>query len=107
VGLEKQKLAFPVSISLRFVLRTHHEVEASHQEDHVDKQKPMPAKGNLALRDECLCYVIASFAHSLTFNISVCFRETESEGNDQNRRTGAEPKKLGNSQFCIQETRSM
>ena len=71
-----------------------HEVETSHQQNHVAKEEPMALEGNLSLSNEGTSNAWAArLAHSLTFAVCLCLGKAHSEQNEQYRRAGTEPEK--------------
>lgn len=61
-----------------------HEVEAGHEEDHINEKEPVSLNGSSAFLEECICDVLSCFADSLTFNERVSLREEESEDDQEN-----------------------
>ena len=76
-----------------------HEVEAGHEEDEVDEYQPMFFEGDFAFAEEGRADPTSSFLpicpccpsnRSMLF-INLRLGQQQSQSDDDNRRTGAEP----------------
>jgi hypothetical protein len=69
-----------------------HEVEASHEKDHVSQKEPMALESNLSLGDESTSDIRASrLTNGYTLAICLCLGKAQSEQDDQNGRACTEP----------------
>ena len=68
-----------------------HEVEAGHEEDHVDEQDPVLLERVLALLHEELGRVGLLFADPLALLVGLGLGQAEAEDNNEDRGAGAEP----------------
>lgn len=69
-----------------------HEVEASHEEDHVSQKEPMALESDLSFGDESTSDVRASrLTNGYTFAVCLCLGKAQSEQDDQNGRACTEP----------------
>jgi len=75
----------------RLLGATDHEIETTHEKHHVDEQQPVALEGDFALGDEGLPDISTRLANTLTLDKGVCLWQTETKGDDEHWRTGAEP----------------
>jgi hypothetical protein len=69
-----------------------HEVEAGHEADEVDQEKPVLLQSDLALSDECACNAwTSSRALGLTLAERLGLGQAQTEEDDEDRRAGSEP----------------
>lgn len=72
-----------------------HEVEASHQQDKVDEQQPVPPESHFALAQEGLGDAAPGFLsrspHGLACLVDMCLGEHQAIQDDEDRRARAEP----------------
>jgi len=85
-----------VSIQVRWcgVTQAYHEVEACHEQHHVDEEQPVPLQRNFAFGDEGLSDIVSSFSDSLTLLVCLCLGQAETEDDYQDWGTCAEPEQL-------------
>ena len=68
-----------------------HEVETSHQKDHVDEEQPVILHCYLCFFHEGASDTVSCFSHSLTFLECICLGHQKAEDDDQDRRPRAKP----------------
>ena len=68
-----------------------HEIETSHQKDKVEQENPVLLKRNAAFGEESACKVTAGVADGDSVSECSGLRQTETEDDDQDGRTGSEP----------------
>lgn len=74
-----------------------HEVEARHEEHHVDEEKPVFLQRYFSLGEEDFRGVGRFLADSLALEVRVGLGEGEPEEDEEEGGAGAEPEELGGS----------
>ena len=74
----------------------YHEVEPSHEKDHVDKKEPVLLQRHFAFLHEDFCGIGGGFSDPLALLVGLRFWEAETEDDDQDWWSSAKPEELGN-----------
>ena len=74
-----------------YLATVRHEVETSHEKDHVAEEEPVLAEGDFAFGQECACDVTLGSSESLPVTVGLCFWQAQTENDDQDWRACSEP----------------
>lgn len=71
-----------------------HEIEPSHEKNHIGQQEPVFLECNLAFPHKCTGDITSRFTNLLSVTIDLCFWQTQAEQDDEDWRASTEPIQL-------------
>jgi hypothetical protein len=72
----------------------YHKIEASHEQNEVSQKNPVSLQSDFSFLNESLSDIRAIFANFLAFKEGLGFGKAETERNNEDWRTCAEPEQL-------------